>query len=225
MRSCVVACNRAISEKVGLLWRLGFLLAKKTLGEAFELKVVEYLAKLVGIRLRHFQLVEVKLYWHVGSDGREKLRHLYVFLGILNLFPYLALYLVGMSQQVLRGAKLVDELCCRFLTHTWASRVVVGRVAHQCEQVYHVCGVWYAIFFLNVVLANLVVTAAVPWAEHEHVFLDELPIVLVGREHICLNPSLSGLCSESTNHVVGLEALCYEDGNVHGSQYVLDDWH
>ena len=87
LRICVVARNGAITEKVGLLRNLYFLLAKKSLGEALELKVAEYFAKLVGVRLRHFKLVEVKLYWHVGPDGGEKLRHLDVFLRVLHLFP------------------------------------------------------------------------------------------------------------------------------------------
>ena len=74
-------------------------------------------------------------------------------------------------------------------------------------------------------LANLVVTTAVPWPEHEHVFPDKLSVVLVGREHVSLHAGFPGLRGERANHVVGLKALGNEDGYVHSSQNVLYDRH
>ncbi len=47
----------------------------------------------------------------------------FLFHGTLQLF--------GVGKQILDAAKLVDEFDGSFFTHTWTTRVVIGRIAHQ----------------------------------------------------------------------------------------------
>ena len=104
-------------------------------------------------------------------------------------------------------AKLCYELRGGLLTDTWTAGEVVGRVAHERQEVDDLGRGVDAIFCCHLFGPHLLVASTVAWTEDEDVGCHELTIVFVGREHVGLYACGAGFRGERAYHVVGLEAV------------------
>ena len=149
---------------------------------------------------------------------------------MLHIFVHLlfesALELVGVVEKIFDGAKLRNEFLRRFLPHPGTTRNVVGRVAHESEQVNHLQGRREGIFLAHLFHAeHLHRRTAMPRAAHLHMLANKLGVILGGRDH---PPFQSGFCRAAghrSDDVVGLKARHLEDGDVVGTNDVFDDGH
>ena len=134
--------------------------------------------------------------------------------------------MVGGGEQVVDAAELVYQFHGGFFAHAGTTRNVVGRITHESEQVDHLFRFGNSVFTDHFLFApNIVARATETGTIHEHVVTDELPIVLVGGEHVGLYAGQTSLCGERTNHVVGLKAVGLKHRCAEGVEYVLYYWH
>ena len=133
--------------------------------------------------------------------------------------------LIRAHEHLVDVAELGEQFHGRLLAHARTAREVVGRVAHECQQVDHLSGALQTILGRYLVGTHRLVTTAMAGPELIHMTAHQLAIVLVGGEHIGVNTDGIGLFCQCTNHVVGFEAIGLEDGDAHGAQDIFDDRH
>ncbi|CCX63913.1 unknown [Prevotella sp. CAG:1058] len=202
-----------------------FTSVNKLVRERLELQFLEQPAQFVGVGFGHAQRVEVETDRHVGADGCEELREANLLLVLLDLLFQRTLQLAGAFEQRVNRAELLQELDCRLLAHTRTAWYVVGRIAHQSEQVDHLCRRLDAVLLAYAVGVERLVATAVARTVHHHVAAHQLAVVLVGRQHVRLDAFCISLCRQRAYYVVGLEALRLKHRYAHGFQYVLDYGH
>ena len=204
-----------------LLFWLLYKFVKKTL----KLQFGEYFGESCCVRLLNLQCVEVKVDRNVGAYGCEELRHAYVFDSRLNLFAQLAFNLGCRSEHVVDAAEFAYEFCSGLRTHARTSGEVVGRIAHECQEVNHLSRGVEFVLGANLVRSHRFVSATVTWSEYEHVVAHQLAIVLVWCEHIGLYAGCTRLGCECADDVVGLKTVHLEHRNVHRLNDSLYDRH
>ena len=167
--------------------------------------------------------VEVETDGHVRLDGHQEFRETDGLGVFFHFFAHGPLQLVGSVQHLLDRAELADELHCCLLAHAGASRHIVSRVAHQGQQVHHLGGGCQPVLVADLLRSeHFGRFAAVTRPVHPHPRRHQLCVVLVGRHHVNLQSRLAALGCQRANHVVGLEARCFEDGDAEGAYEVLD---
>ena len=88
-----------------------------------------------------------------------------------------------MGEEVLHRAVFAEELLCALLTDTLTARDVVYLVPEECEVVDDLCWGVKAELLPYLGFAPDLVAPALHRAVHTDVLGDELPVVLVGRDH------------------------------------------
>ena len=143
---------------------------------------------------------------------------------LLHLFLQGTLQLVRALKQFIHRVEVGDEFRGRLLAHTRTAREVVGRVAHQCQQVDDLEWGGDAIFLAHLCWAHHLVATTMARTIDLHFLSDQLPIVLVGRQHKRLYSFDGiGLFCQCTHHIVGLVAIHLQHRYAIGSQQFLDD--
>ena len=216
---------REYIELLILLFWAFFRFVKYLVCEALELQFLEDGGQFLVVGLHDSQVVEFCFHGHLGADGGQVLRHLDVFHVGLYPLAQLPLQLVGMRQQFFYASKLVDEFPGRHLSHAGAAGIVVRRVAHQGQHVDNLPAGLHAKLRFHFREPHRLVTAAMPGAEDVDVFSHQLPIVLVGREHIGFHALRPHPLGHGAYHVVGLIAVHLQNRDAIGGKYILDDGH
>ena len=121
-----------------------------------------------------------------------------------------------MGIDVLDAAVLGNQLPGAHLADALDARHVVRRVAADGEHVDDLDRVQDAPFLADGrAVDDLVVPAGLPGLVLENVLRDELAVVLVGRDHVHVHPFPRAAEGHRTDHVVGLEPLDHQHGDVH----------
>ena len=161
----------------------------------------------------------------VGQDGDELFAQPRV-VGVVAhaLAGALALEVAGVLDQRLDGPVLVDKLDGRLLADAGHAGHVVGGVAHERQQV-HELGRLQAAVLLAEGLGRLAVErlAHVGRAEHGDAVGEQLAEVFVRREDDGVDALVLGAARERPDHVVGLDALDLQDGDVEALHQPLDE--
>ena len=164
-------------------------LVDNALGERAELQFVEHLAQCHKIHGHTLQCILVPVEWHIGLDGGKVLRQPDLLGIIFHLRLQCAFQFIGVAQQIFNGAELLNEFFRRFRTHAGAAGNVVGRVAHQSEQVNHLNRVGQTVLLLHLFHAHdFIFTGIVDFRAVVH----QLPKILVTRHHIGFETVLAG---------------------------------
>ena len=177
-------------------------------GEGMELELDEERFQFLGVRRRALQGLGVERDGQVGLDRREAAREERVFLVLAQALADLALDLVGPLEQPVEAAVLLDPLLGRDLAHARHAGDVVGRVAHERQDVDHLAG-RDAEELLDPLVVEELLLARV---EDAHAgALDQLQHVLVGRDDDDVEARRPRRMGERADHVVGLVAGHLED--------------
>ena len=199
---------------------------KNSARKAFKLQIAEDFLQTFLVGFLDSKLFEIQLHGNVGLDGGEKFGQRNFLAVVLHLLLYCTFELVGGGEQVVDAAKLVYQFHGGLFAHAGTARNVVGRVAHESEQVDHLFRFGNSVFRSHLLFApNVVARATETGTIHIDVGSDELPIVFVGGEHVGLYASQTSLCGQRTNHVVGLKAVGLKHRYAEGVEYVLYYWY
>jgi len=163
---------------------------------------------------------------HVGLDGGEKFGEANLLGVLLDALLERTLQLVGVGEQPFHAAKLRDELRCRLGAHARAAGDVVARVAHEGKVVDDGERRGQAVFGAHFRRSeHLPRPGSARRPLQQDAFLDELGVVLVGRNHAHLDVVADEALGHRSDDVVGLVALQFENGDAIGANDVLDDGH
>ena len=176
----------------------------------------------IHVRVAQGEGVHVECHRHVGDYLCQPSRQAYLLGRALDLGAQGTAQLVGVAEQLLYAAKLLDELGGGLLAHARTAGDVVGSVAHQAEDVYDLARRVYAPLLADGLGTHEVEVALRPRAKHGDVLGDELPVVLVGGEHVGLYATAAGLGGQGAYDIVGLVACHLDDGDVVGLEDLLD---
>ena len=122
-------------------------------------------------------------------------------------FAQLAFDLIGVFEKVVDASELVNEFHGSLLTDTGTPWEVVGRVAHQRQQVNNLICRGDTIFLANFLWTHFFIAAPVTWTELINVLAHQLTIVLVGGEHIGLNTQNARFHRKCTDDIISFEAV------------------
>ena len=142
----------------------------------------------------------------------------------LHLFLKSTLQFLRSLQQFINRIEVVDEFGGSFFSHTRTAGEIVGRVAHQCQEVDDLKWGSDTIFITHLLGTHHLITASMTRTVDAHPVCDQLAIILIGREHKCLHTidGISLFCQCSDN-IIGLKTIYLQHGNTIGSQQFLDD--
>ena len=136
--------ERGGADRVGFRGGLGdgvraAMFARKSLGhsgfEPRKAQTAEDGEEPVGVRVAALQTAEVDVGGNVGAYSGHELGMTYQLGVLLDLAAQRPLELVGMLEQILHRAELLNELHGSFLAHTRAAGNIVYLIAHECQQV------------------------------------------------------------------------------------------
>ncbi len=120
-----------------------------------------------------------------------------------------------MGQQVLQRAILRDELHRGLLAYPGHARNVVGRVAHQRQHLHHLLGARHAPPGLDLRQPqNLRPVPAPRRLEDKIVRADQLPEILVRRDHVGLEALPLRAPHQRADEIIRLEAIQGQRGNI-----------
>ena len=126
---------------------------------------------------------------------------------------------------MLYATKLIYKFHGSLLTNTRTTGEVVCTVAHECQKVDDLEWGSDAVLLANGSGIHHLVAAAMSRTIDENIVSHQLTIVLVGGQHIRRNAHFTALQSQSSYHIVGLEAIRLEYRDVHRGEDVLDNGH
>ena len=150
---------------------------------------------------------------HIRPDGRQELRETNLLRVLLHLLLLRPFQLIGIRQQVLHTTELGEELLGGLLAHARATGNIVGRIAHQSQQVNHLVGRAKVVFLQYLGHTQHFVATPVFGAIHIYMVGHQLTVVLIGCHHIDLEALCGGLPGDGPDHVVRLEAGHFQDGD------------
>ena len=184
-----------------------FIFIKKFVDEGLELQFGENFLQFVGIGCFQGELFQVERNRQVGLDGGEGIGDFDFFGVLLHFFLDGPFQFVGTLQKLIYAAKLVDQFHGRLLPYPGTSREIVGRVAHECQQVYHLLGCADTIFLFYLFGTDDVVASTVFGFVHAHMVAHQLSVVLVGCHHIGVKLRLTGFRSKGSYHIICLKSV------------------
>ena len=128
------------------------------------------------------------------------------------------------SRMFFRRAPRLHQFARALLADAGHARNVVRRVAPQREDVAHEHRIGNAVLgldgrtvhHLDAVALLLIDAAAV---------VHQLPVILVGRDHVDLIPGRGALAGKGADHIVGFVPGDFEHGNAHGVEHPLHVGH
>ena len=152
---------------------------------------------------------------HVRADRRQELRDRRVLAPRIDLLGELALELRLVGEDVLDRAVVREQLRGRLLADASDARDVVRRVAREGEIVDHLRGrsEMPALAHLRLVV-DLGGVARMGGTVEPDARTHQLRRVLVGRRHVDVEAGGGGLHRQGAHHVVGLEAVDADDGDL-----------
>ena len=129
-----------------------------------------------------------------------------------------------MFEQVFNTSEALNQSGGRFRSHARTARYVIGRITHQSQVVDDLFRIRQPIFLANLFHTQyLPRRIAVARSLHQHVRFYQLSIILVRRHHSDFNALCRSPFSDRSDHVVSLETLHLDDGNVVRADNVLND--
>ena len=188
--------------------------------EVLELQLAEHFQHLVLVRWIEVQRIVIKFHRCIDVDRCEHLAHA-PLLGerdhVLLLLPF---QLVRVLDHTFQAAELLHQLHCRLLADARNTGNVVHRIAHQPEYVLHLIGVLQSPARADLRRPELLRRIATTTGfVHDDLVRDELPEILVRRNHERGVAFRFGLFRQRADHIISLVAIALEDGDVHA----LDD--
>ena len=190
--------------------------AEEPLDEALEFEFGEEKLELVVVALADHQLFRRFLHGDIALDGDQPLGEQSLIFVFLDLLLLLAFELVGVFEQVFHRAKLGNELLRGLWSDARHTGNVVRGVARQPEDIDDLFNLFNIPLLQDFRHVEQLAGATHAGLEHEGVLIDELGIVLVGRDHIGVEALLFRLAGEGADHIVGLETRIFKHRNAEG---------
>ena len=208
------------------LWLLLVRLRRDARDEAAELQLAEHVQHVVPGEPTERRLVEIETR---GRGGRNRHKEL-ALEQLLGVLPHEALdpgrrHLVHALDERLRAAELVDELHRCLLADAGNAGDVVGRIAGERLHVALLRGFEPAVALAYGVLVVDACIAEPGGEQHPDVRRDELQRVRVAGGDERVHAVLRAPCRDRAQHVVGLVAGRFEDGNAKGVHHLLHALH
>ena len=199
--------------------RLGRREVVQVIEESPEIELGEEGFQLVDLRGADGQILLPERDGHVQADGGEPLRQEQLFAPGGDVLALLPPDLLHVFEDILHRAPGLDQFAGALLADTRHAGNVIRRIPPQGQDVPHQTRVVDAVFFadgrpiddFDPVGAFLLVDAAA--------VADQLPVILVGGDHVNFVTRLRSLDRKGADHVVGLIAGHLQHGDAHG----LDD--
>ena len=129
-----------------------------------------------------------------------------------------------MVEEVFRRAPRLPQFARALLADAGHARNVVRRVAPQREDVAHEHGIGNAVLGLDGRTVHHLDTVALLLVDAAAV-VHQLPVILVGRDHVDLIPGRGALLGKGADHIVGLVPGDFEHRNAHGVEHPLHVGH
>ena len=127
-------------------------------------------------------------------------------------------------QQVFDGFKFIQQFCGGLLPHSGTSGNIIGRIAHQSQQINHLKRIGQRIFFHHFLVVQYIkIVAAVLGFVNENMRLNELSVILIGSHHIDIERVFVGLFGNGSDNVVGFKSHRFQHRNVISFQNFFDD--
>ena len=181
---------------------------------------------MVEVRLCQFPRFPIYVERHVRLDCRQEFRETNFVRVVFHLLALCPFQLVRMFEQVFNTSEALNQSSGRFRSHARTTRYVIGRITHQSQVVDDLFRIRQPIFLANLFHAqNLPRRIAVSRSLHQHVRSYQLRIIFVRRDHSNLNALCRCPFSHRSDHVVSLETLHLDDGNVIRADNVFNDGH
>ncbi len=217
-------------EQVALgLGRLQFplLLAQHALAQRGEFELAEHLEHLLLVGGIEVERLVVQFHGYIGDDGSEALAHAPLFGVGTYVLLLLALQFIDALEHALQAAELLHQFHGGLLADPGNAGDVVHCIAHEAQDVLHLLGRPQPAPPLAHLLGahDLGLPTALPGlVDHDPVGY-ELPEILIGRDHegdIALG---FGFFGQGADHIVGLEAIAFDHGDVEGLDDAADVGH
>ena len=217
------SCEEVIGWESYLLWGGCGSRAEDAREERAELQLLEEAAHRLFVLLPAGVVASGIADGHVTADRRQIVGEADVVCTLDELLTRSALDLRGVGEEVLHRAVFAEELLCALLTDTLTARDVVYLVPEECEVVDDLCWGVEAELLPYLGFAPDLVAPALHRAVHTDVLGDELPVVLVGRDHQYLVTRTSRQIAQRTDDVVRLEVGDFDSGDAVGGQKLTDE--
>ena len=130
---------------------------------------------------------------------------------------------VAVGNDMLDVAEFVDQFYGPLLPYTRYSRDVVRGVAPQCQHIAHQLRIVETVVLLDCGAVDDLYSVALLFVDL-YVVVDQLPVILVGRDHEDLESGLGSLLGQRAYYVVGLVAFHLEHRNSHRFEETFDIW-
>ena len=185
--------------------------------QGVEFVVVEELGNPRFVRATDAELRFVDVYVHVGLDGDQRLAQAQVGQGFAESGLLLRREFIEMGFDSLKRAVFRNQFAGAHLADAGDAFHVVGRIAPDGEDVDDLAGILNAVLVADGFLRqDLVVRAGLAGLVLEDVVVHDLAEVLVGRDHIDVEPLSGELSRDRADYVVRLEAGLHQHGDVKG---------
>ena len=196
---------------------------KNSVCKAFHLQFKQQFAQFVLVWFHEFQSFHIELDGDIGFDGCQEVTHLDVLHMFFHFLAKLAFDFWRAGQQLIDAAKFINEFGGCFLTNSWTAREVVGRVAHQGQQVNDGHGGGDIVFLAYLFGAQCFIATSVSGTIDENIVANQLSVVLIGCEHIGFYTDGTCFSCYGSDDVISLEAIHLQDGNAICFQQIFDD--
>ena len=206
----------------GLLRYFGY---PKFTQHGVELQIAVELSKLLFVGHADDELLRLKGYGRIGADSDQVARELNLLTLALDLGAQGTFDLIGVREQVIDRAELLQQFDGGLLPHSGTTRDVVGGIAHERQQVDDLTLVAQSVLLADLFRSHLFKPSGVLGAVHVHTFGDELAVVLVRRSHQHLKALLFRQGSYRADDIVRLKTRTLQACDMHGVEQVFDDGH
>ena len=160
---------------------------------------------------------------HIEAYGRQTLGQTQVVGPLSDLLALFSLDFRNVVEDVLDRSPLLDQLAGALFADARHAGDIVRSVAPQREDVAHQLGVVDAVLLADGLAADdLDAPLSAPLLVDAAVVAHELPVILVGGDHVDVVTRLDALLREGSDHVVGLVARDLEDRNAHRLEHPFD---
>ena len=130
-----------------------------------------------------------------------------------------------MGKHIIDRPELLQECYGGLLPYSFATRYIIGGIAHKAQEIDDLMLVLQSVFVANLFWAHQFETARVARTIHKHMIGDQLRVILVRRSHIDLKSGLFALLGERTDDIVRFESRYLKHRDIHCLQQLFDDRH
>ena len=153
----------------------------------------------------------------IGLDGYQVVAQPDMRAGFLEQLPLARGQFVQVGVDVLDRAVCADEFGGAYLAHAFYAGHVVGGIAAEGEQfndLYRCLDAIFGAYFRDT--ENLFVSSRLAGFVLPDMGIDQLPVILVGRDHIDIEALSLGAFGHGSDDIIGLEPRYHEGGDVEG---------